>query len=219
MRAILAIFLAAGVAAAQSVTNSSPKPLERQVHGQTLTSTANPAVTISFSEEYKYVGGQRWDLYGVADAEQHLFVKPGQDKTVERFYWVQFESYLPNNRHTYNYPADHATKVSGLEFVYDTKIFADFTQLNPKPDSDFAYAQKLLQKNGYTFPKASMGVRLIHLPHPDKRSELMIIYCERMDPRNLPKGGQEVVSADDQAPEVAQGVLKNALRGMQIRRP
>src|SRR5919198_4881391 len=112
----LAVLLCA-CAAAQSGPSSGNKPLERRVQGRVLTSNAGPAVEITLDKAYKYIGGQRWDLYSVADAEQHLFVKPGKDKTVERFYWVQFEHYLPNNQYTYDYPAEHTTKIGGLDFV------------------------------------------------------------------------------------------------------
>jgi len=62
--------------------------LQRQVRGQALLSESEPAVTITFDEAYEYVGGQRWDLFGIADAEQHLFVKPGKGRAVEALYWV-----------------------------------------------------------------------------------------------------------------------------------
>ncbi|MCI0352386.1 MAG: hypothetical protein L0Z53_23460 [Acidobacteriales bacterium] len=213
---VLAMCLAMSVAAAQTGTDSSPKPLERQVHGNTLTSHSNPALTITFSEEYKYVGGQRWDLYGLADAEQHLFVKPGPDKTIKSLYWVQFESFLPNNQHRYNYPPDHTTKIGDMEFIYDTRVYGDYSSLNRKPSSDGAYAQALLENHGYRFLKAAIRTRMIYLPTPDKRSELMIIYAESASPHD--PGATEGMPLDDQAPELAHGTLKKALSGMQIRR-
>jgi hypothetical protein len=196
----------------------SHKPLERQVHGQTLTSKANPAVEITFDKEFKYVGGQRWDLYDVADAEQHLFVKPGKNKKVERFYWVQFERFLPNNQHTYNYPPDRTTEIGGLQFIYDTRAYTDYSELNREPTSDGAYAQALLKKHGYKFPTAAVRTRMIHLPTPDKRSELMIIYAESMDTKDVLKGAEDGALLDEQSPQVAQKVLQNAVSEMKVTR-
>jgi hypothetical protein len=205
-------------AAGQIASKPATKPLERQVHGQTLTSKTNPAVEITFDKAFKYVGGQRWDLYSVADAEQHLFVKPGKNATVERLYWVQFEQYLPNNQHTYNYPPDRTRDIGGLEFIYDTRAYTDYSGLNREPTSDGAYAQALLKKHGYKFPQAAVRTRMIHLQTPDKRSELMIIYAESMDTKDLLKGAEDGALLDQQSPEVAQKVLQNALSGMKVRR-
>jgi hypothetical protein len=66
-------------------------------------SESEPSVTIGFDESYEYVGGQRWQLYGIADAEQHLFVKPVAARAVESLYWVQFERYLPTSNGEYRY--------------------------------------------------------------------------------------------------------------------
>lgn len=92
--ALLVIAFALCAAAQPEAT----KPLERQVAGQTLTSKSNPAVELTFDKAYKYVGGQRWDLYSIADAEQHFFVKPGKDNAIESLYWVQFEQFLPSSK-------------------------------------------------------------------------------------------------------------------------
>ena len=218
MKTVLAILLAVGVAAAQTATNSGTKPLERQAKGNTLTSSSNPAITITFGKEYKYVGGQRWDLYHTADAEQHLFVKAGPENAVQSLYWVQFEHFLPDNEHTYHYAPDRTTKIGGVEFIYDTSAYADYSGLNRDAMSDGAYAQALLEKNGYKFPKAAVRTRMIYLPTPDQRSELMIIYAESIDAKDLPAGAEQGVAVDERVPDLAKRALKNARSGMQIRR-
>ena len=97
--------------------------LERQVHGQVLTSGSNPAVQITFDQRFKYAGGQSFILYGVAEAEQHFFVQAGAGGKIERFYWLQFEHYLPNNQHQYDYPPTRTLETGGLTFVHDTEDF------------------------------------------------------------------------------------------------
>ena len=55
--------------------SSESNRLERQVQGQVLTSSHDPAVQITFGPHFMYAGGQRFALYGVADAEQHFYVQ------------------------------------------------------------------------------------------------------------------------------------------------
>jgi hypothetical protein len=68
---------------------------QRQVEGQTLISNEFPAARLTFGKDFRYVGGQVVNLYGNADAEQHLFVKAPNRGVVQRFYWVQFEHFCP----------------------------------------------------------------------------------------------------------------------------
>lgn len=77
---------------------------------------------------------------------------------------------------------------------------------------------RLLEKHGYKFPKAAVRTRMVHLPTPDKRSELMIIYVESKDTKELLKGAEEGVLLDEHAPEAAKLVLQNATSTMKARR-
>jgi len=95
-------------------------------------------------------------------------------------FWVQFEHYLPSNDHRYNYKPDQTTRIGSLNFIYDSRLYADFTALQPRADSDGARMRQLLQSKGFKLPTAAARIRLIHLPEPDNRSELMIIYLEAL---------------------------------------
>src|SRR5437588_4474315 len=87
---ILATTLVASIALAQDQSASDASSL-REVRGQTIVSKESPAAELTFGKEFRYVGGQRVNLYGNADAEQHLFVNAGSGGVVQRFYWVQVE--------------------------------------------------------------------------------------------------------------------------------
>jgi hypothetical protein len=217
MKARFAVVVAALAIVAVAQTEPT-KPLERQVAGQALTSKSNPAVQLTFDKGYKYVGGQRWDLYGIADAEQHFFVKAGKDNAIERLYWVQFEQFLPSSNESYRYAPTRVTQFGGLDFIYDTRAYSDYSALNRRADSDGAYAQRLLEKHGYKFPKAAVRLRMVHLPTADKRSELMIIYVESGDTKELLKGAEDGVLLDEHAPEAAKKVLQAAASTMNIRK-
>ena len=79
----------------------------RTVRDNTIVSPELPKADLIFGNGFRYIGGQQVNLYSMADAEQHLFVKDGKGGVVDAFYWVQFEHRVPTDQHTYNYPADH----------------------------------------------------------------------------------------------------------------
>ncbi len=191
--------------------------VERQVNGQTIVSNQFPAVDLTFSDEFRYVGSQVVNLYGVADAEQHVFVAgpPGQ---VERIYWVQFEHYLPNNTHTYNYPPERTTDIGGLQFVYDVRAFSNYGAVARDPRSDGAAVISLLTKHNIAVPTRVVGVRMVHLPSADRRSELMIIYGEALPQDSRTPVSVEGVSLDAESPTEAKLFLQRALQGMTLRR-
>lgn len=72
----LAAWMALSVIAfAQAPPAASIPPVEQEVKGRTIVSKTLPAADLAFEKGYRYVGSQRVNLYGNADAEQHLFVK------------------------------------------------------------------------------------------------------------------------------------------------
>ncbi len=189
--------------------------LERQVQGQVLTSKSDPAVQITFAPQFKYAGGQRFLLYGVAEAEQHFYTQSNTDGKIERFYWVQFEHYLPDNKHQYDYPSNRTTNLGGLTFIYDTAVFSDYAGANGNPDSDGAKARAMLKKSGLVFPSAMARIRMVHLPGSARRSELMIIYGEALNEK-APPNSAEGLEADDPLPELSAQVRQHAAEGMKI---
>lgn len=191
--------------------------LERQIQGQILTSKNNPAIQITFAPQFKYAGGQRFLLYGVAEAEQHFFTQSDANGQIARFYWIQFEHYLPSNTHQYEYPSKRATNLGGLTFIYDTAVFSDYAGAKNQPDSDAAKARALLKKAGLMLPAATARIRMVHLTDSSKRSELMIIYGEALNAK-APPVSEEGQEADDQLPELATSVRKHAAEGMKIER-
>jgi hypothetical protein len=163
---------------------SAPNALSqgvRQVRGNTIISPELPKAELTFGKDFQYVGARQVNLYGRAEAELHLFAKIGKGFVIEAFYWVQFEHRLPSDQHTYNYPADHTTNIGGLNFVYDAKSWPDFaSELTADPASDGAAVSGLLAESKLKFPSRVARVRMFHLPTPDRRTELMIIYGEAL---------------------------------------
>src|SRR4051812_2554576 len=100
--AFFLLLVAQSLACAQNPSRATP-PVEREVRGQTIISNRLPAADLIFGNDFRYVGSQVVNLGGTADAEQHVFVNGASSGPVERFYWVQYERYLPSNSDTYNY--------------------------------------------------------------------------------------------------------------------
>src|SRR5262245_22977672 len=229
MKSILRLLTAiAGLAAFTSASAQSPssppeqKPAElpsRKVEGQVLISTEMPAVKLEFDEAFNYVGGHHFILYEVARAEQHFFVDADQEGRIKRMYWVQFEGYLPSNKHTYRYKASKTVSIGGLEFIADAapRNLKD----NPgRPDSDGARARAFLESKGYRMASDEvLSQRLVHLVDEEKRNELMIIYMEDSSATGLtaadlgPNG-----KASDRWDEMSKGLLERALKGLEISR-
>jgi hypothetical protein len=177
-------FIAASLAML-SATNALAQAPERVVSGHTLRSDRDPAVLLELKGPVQYVGADRWVLYGVADAEVHVFVEADSSKRVTRLYWIQFEGYLPSVNSQYNgYTSPTRAQLGDLEFIVD-----GFVLVTPPPQlragSDREKVLQLLAAKGYSLPPGMMARRMVHLPTPDRRKELMIIYAEDLAPTGL----------------------------------
>ena len=202
----------------QTDTKPAP-PVTRTVSGQVLTSKELPAVRIEFDKAFKYIGAQSFVLYNVANAEQHFFVDADKDGRLKRFYWIQFEGYLPDNTHTYDYNSPKIVNHGGFDFFADS-YSRSLTGNLGRPDSDGNRARAFLAAKGFKMASTEVTYqRLVHLVDEKKRSELMIIYAEDLigvglTAADLNEGG----SARAHWPELSRGLLDRALKNMKIKK-
>jgi hypothetical protein len=208
--------LASSAAFAQS-RPSDDAPRMREVKGQTILSEELPSAELTVGKEFRYVGGQTVNLYGNADAEQHMFVKAGTSGVVERFYWVQFEHFLPTNALTYDYTPDRTTDIGGIQFIYDVKSWPDYAGMQTD-DEDGAAMIRLLARHNLVFPKKTARVRMFHLPTSDRRTELMIIYGEAMPEESAVPQRKGGVNLDKESPDSARMILEDARKDLSIRK-
>ena len=189
----------------------------RSVRGQVLTSTALPAVSLRFGDAFRFVGTQSFLLYGVARAEQYVFVDADDAGLVRRLYLVQFEGYLPDNTYTYDYPVTRLVRVGGLPFIADAdarNVQADAE----RPDSDTCRLDGFLAAHGYRLPSDEvLSERLVHLVDAEKRREVMVLYSEDLGrfgctAAELAEGGRAAV----RWPELEELILRHALKGLQV---
>jgi hypothetical protein len=194
-------------------TNQS-MPLRRSVQGQTIRSESAPALSLTFDPAFKHIGGDRFDLYGVADAELHLFVDADAQKNVRRYYWVQFEGYLPDNDETYKYD-EPIVNVSGLDFYVGAAVRKSGGELRAGSDSE--HMVKLLTAQGYKMPALYIRERMVHMTDASKRNELMIIYGEDAAPIGI-----KAADVDDEGrvksgwEKITTDLHKRAVAGMTI---
>jgi len=223
MSGLISVFscvLLCSVLLAQDKSPLQPRPLSRQVRGQTIESKELPVADLTFGTDFRYMGGQIVNLYGNADAEQHLFVRRDGSGPVTGFYWVQFEHFLPTNTSTYDYHRDRTVSIGPLLFIYDVKSFSDYAALETDdPASDGAAIRRLLAQHDLTLPRRTVRVRMFHLPTADRRSELMIIYGETLPDKSQIPATADGVSLDDTFHSFATTILHHAQKGLSIRRP
>lgn len=155
----------------------SPTPAHRVI-GQVLPAGVGPIQELHFAKPFRYVGGHRFILKNVADAEQHFFVETGKPGTARRLYWIQFEKLLPGKGEGYDYSPDVEIPVDGVAFWRNARRW----DARPEPESDRAAVYAFLEKHGYRIPDGAMRIRLVHVPENNRREELMIIYVEAPDP-------------------------------------
>jgi hypothetical protein len=212
---VAAAGLVLGVATFAYGADETSADAARHVRGRTIVSAEYPKAELRIQNGFRFVGTQQVNLYGVAEAEQYLFVRSGPDKLVKRFYWIQFEHFLPTNNRTYNYDSTRTTQIGDLQFIYNVGSWPDYaTAVAGDPASDGAAIERLLAKRHLSFPQKAVHVRMFHLPSADHRTELMIIYGEAL-PQNtavpVRNGG---VQLDTESPSSAQIFLERARQGL-----
>jgi len=114
--AVLTLSLGIGAYAITPKQSLTAQPLTRTVNGQVLTSRQSPVAPLAFDPAFQYVGGHRFILYNVANAEQHFFVEADNERRIQRLYCVQFEGYLPENHHQYNYQVTKTVTLTRVGF-------------------------------------------------------------------------------------------------------
>jgi hypothetical protein len=152
----------------------------REVKGGTLISTADPTASFILDKSFHYAGGQSIDILKVASAEQYFFIDAAADRSIRRFYWIQFEHYYPNNTDTYDYSGidQKPVAIGRLAFMGDVRVSAQFFTDDNRPGSDSKAAEDFLRAHGFKLDGTFVTLRLFHLPDATMRRELMIIYGE-----------------------------------------
>ena len=172
----------------ERTTSTEPEltGLARNVSGNELTSDRDPAVILRFDPVYRYLGGQKFVLYGVADVEQHFFVETSADDKLKSMYWVQYEAYLPDNSYSYDYDSSPLRMTIGnFDFYTNTEIVEADPTIERRRGTDGAMVRQFLKSKGYAYPYNFAYARLVHLTDDTRRKELMIIFVNDLESYGL----------------------------------
>jgi hypothetical protein len=209
---LLVIALLCGAVSAQALAPT------RTVRANVLESARDPAVVIELPKQVSYVGADRWILYDVADCELHIFVEADEQKNVKRFFWIQFEGYIPSRPELKYAPSGTPTvTIAGMDFHVRAR-FGPTTD-TPKPGSELERVMPLLRNNGYKLPPEMMSARFIHYLDKQMRQELMIIYAEDLATSGFTNS--QLIAGNAPKPEwtkIAEGLTQRAQEGMVIRK-
>jgi hypothetical protein len=189
---------------------------QRAVQGRVLTSDSLPPVVMELAPGLTYLGTQSFLLYAVARAEQHFFGELDGTR-LKRLVWIQFEGYLPDNSHTYDYSEYPTAEIGGRPFHQNAAALR-VPETERRPDSDGARARAFLHERGYTMGPEILLQRMVWLIDQPARHEVMLIYMEDLADHGLaaadlqPGGG-----AADRWPAVRDSLLDRAARVMRLR--
>ena len=183
----LAMTLFLSAASGVPAAAQGPQPIAGRVEANRVNHPGAPAVQVQVPAGAVYAGSERFTLYGVADSEIHVFVEADQARRIRRFYWVQFESYLPTRpdaRYDYG-ESDRRMNLWG-EAAWVRPFVADPTR-PARAGSDTERVRAILAGAGYIAPPHMLAVRMVRLLDDPEgtgygRRELRLIYGEDSRP-------------------------------------
>jgi hypothetical protein len=190
--------------------------IQRTGQDTILRSEKLPAIAIQIDPVFRYAGSTSFILYEICRVEQHHFVVADEQRRVLRQLWFQFEGYLENNNHTYDYSGMETLNLNGLPFLQDAHLMNVDKVYEERSTSDFAHVVDFFKDKGYLLSGDSMYHRLVWLD-ANLRNELMIIYWEALDGTgyrlaDLADGGP----AAGEWPALSKGLQERSLSSFKI---
>ena len=186
---------------------------------------AGEGVTVRVPAMARYIGGDRFTLYDVADAEVHVFVEADSEGRVNRLYWIQFESYLPSEpNRRYNYAEGNRRMEMGGIPTWVRAVPANIASVPAREGSDRERVMSILARAGISLPADVLNVRLVQLLDDPEgtgrgRRELMLIYSEDLTPAGfraedfITDGGPNA-----RGPAVEEPVIARAMAAFEVER-
>ena len=121
---------------------------QRSVQNNILLSEELPAIQIKIDPQFAYIGITNFILYDVAHVEQHHFIIADEQKRVQRRLWFQFEGYLDDNDHKYNYSGMEALTLHNFTFLHNSYVLNIEDVYRERPTSDSAHVVDFLTEKG-----------------------------------------------------------------------
>ena len=162
-------------------SSASRDGLTRSFDGKELLSPETAKAALSF-DGFDYKGGQQFILYGSAQVEQHVFVRPASEKAPYAVMVVQFEEVLPGLEWEYDYSAAPETReISGLTFHVDQRPGEiHWFWKKGRPGSDGYRARQFLADEGIAVPDPHIWSRWAYVPGDAQSREMLLLINEAL---------------------------------------
>ncbi|HYP40405.1 MAG TPA: hypothetical protein VEX13_08585 [Chloroflexia bacterium] len=190
----------------------------RTVENNVLVSMDMPAIKLKIDNRMEYVGRLQFVLYNIAEADIFVFAEGDGDRRLKRWLIVQFEGFLDNNSHTYNYAMASRITLGSHEYMVDDYADNLNRMMAEEPaDSDGAHVAALLRREGYTMPDDAIWSRFVRAIGEARRKELLIIYTEDLAALGLTAASLPFnVPLPQEYAALTEGVHERAVRAFTI---
>ena len=145
----------------------------RRIDGDTLVSTATPAMRMQVDAAMPFLGSTEIVIKGIADAERHYFVE-ARDGRVSRMLVAQFEGFLSDNAETYVYPLPDPVDMGGE--TWGSWVFCYGLGDDPSPET--ADTLRLFERHGLELDVELIMARYARILAPEARHEVLVFYTE-----------------------------------------
>ncbi len=155
----------------------TPLQPERTVKDNILISTALPEIRVQVADAFVYLGKFEFTIKGIAYGERHVFIDESDGK-VERLFIFQFEGFLPDNTHTYNYSFAQAETLGGYRFRQNTWAYSNAESELKNPKGEGALTARFVRSKGFELEDELMMSRFLMVPDEARRHEMILFYLE-----------------------------------------
>lgn len=159
-----------------------PAP-ERRIEAGRLVSESDPSIELEVPEDAAYLGAKRIVIDDTFDAELHVFAEVDDYDLIQRFYWIQFESYLPSapgGHYDYRESNPETILFDGIEMHVQPGGFQTSRE-TVRAGSDYEAFRTIVDEAGYRLPEWVTILRLAYLFEPTERKEFLVVYGEGPD--------------------------------------
>ena len=179
----------------------------RAVIENAIRSAAPPAAEIVVDASLPYVGGDEFDLAGVARAERHHFVADGGPY---RRVIVQLERFLDSNDRRYLFAIADPVTVGPIAFTTGVHVYSAADEAVSEPGRESDRTRRFLAERGLEAPDELVMVRLATAFEPERRHELIVFYEEAA-------AAHELRAGDEPPPQVEAALRRRALDAFDVR--
>jgi hypothetical protein len=154
-------------------------PPRRFVRGRVLTSDSFPNIKLRLSRAFHFIGKFSFTVPNMAEGERYIFAET-QGRRVKRLFIAQFETILHDSSETYNYSFKDALTLGGHKFRPNTFTFSRRASVQKDPPDEGVLTTEFLTKKGYRLEDEVMVSRVVNVPDPERKHEMILFYMENI---------------------------------------